>query len=109
MKSTVSKLAKEAGCNLFLTALKERGFLPLIDDVLTKEKHVTIFCPVDDAFEKIYSTKSLAATERNILLNHIAFKHDRHGIMYKTLLPGGKIIVNPVGKREGEVRSIVVI
>ena len=69
----------------------------------TKSKQVTIFCPIDDAYDKIYETEDF--DEKKLLLNHIAFKHDENGLMYDTL-SGGKITLNPKEKTSSKVRSL---
>ena len=69
--------------------------------IKTKNKQVTIFCPIDDAYDKICETEDF--DERELLLNHISFKHDENGLMYDTL-SGGKITLNPEEKASSKVR-----
>ena len=102
-KLKINAIAKNAGCNLFLDVLKERHLIAEVERLIQDVADVAIFCPIDAAFERLYRTK-LPSNERDILLNHIAFKHDKRGVMYNTLA-GGRIVLNPVGGKDGkEVR-----
>lgn len=97
----MSKLGKDAGCKMFLSDLMKFGIFKDINKVLKQKKHVSIFCPVDAAYEKIKDT--YYGNEKNILLNHIASRQNTCGTLYKTFYPGGKIIFNPAGKKNGKV------
>ena len=102
MRSSISEIIGNSGCKLFLQALTDRRIVSYVDALIKEtKKNIVIFCPIDSAFKKIYRTKTPAATEKEILLNHVAFKHDSHGTMFETL-NGGKIILNPV-ESEGKV------
>ena len=85
------KFAKLAGCNKFLMALERNNLLRNVTELMKQGKHVSIFCPLDTAYGKI------VIDDKNMLLNHIAVKYDKYGMMYQTL-SGGKISFNPAGK-----------
>jgi len=93
----LAKFANVSGCKNFLLALKRNMLTQKITDLMKEGKKVSIFCPVDSAYDKIKSEEN-----RNALLNHIAVKHGQHGTMYRTLT-AGKITLSPVGTNPAKV------
>jgi len=93
----LTKFASVAGCKKFLAALKRKKLMHKVTDLMKEGKKISIFCPVDSAYNKIKNAK-----RRNILLNHIAVKHGQLGTMYHTL-SGGKISLTPAGNNPTKV------
>merc|ERR1719193_823266 len=83
--SVMVKLSRTAGCNTFIQSLKKYGIMKRITKLMKEGKHVTIFCPIDKAYWKIYENPKLSNQELTILLNHVGLRHDKFGTMYHTL------------------------
>lgn len=87
----MAQFANLAGCNKFLNEIKKNNLMQNLTTLMKQGHHVTLFCPIDISYDR------LDASDVTTLLNHIAIKHDRYGMMYQTL-SGGKIAFNPIGQ-----------
>ena len=90
---------------MFLNDLVKYGVIQNSAQFRKAGEHVSIFCPVDAVYKKVKSQNK--GKVRSILMNHVAARQDRCGSIYKTLYPGGKIIVNPSAKKKDKVKRCV--
>jgi len=96
--SEILKVAKLSGCNKFILALENYGITDEISGHVSKNKTVTLFCPVDKALENITlypSDKFKKAQIRELLRHHVAIKQDSFGTMYHSMLNRGHIVLHP--------------
>jgi len=96
--SEILKVAKLSGCNKFIVALENYGITDEISGHVSKNKTVTLFCPVDKALENVTlypSDKFKKAQIRELLRHHVAVKQDSFGTMYRSMLNRGHIVLHP--------------
>ena len=102
---TLKKLGKAAGCGQFLKALEDNDILQNSAKTINKEAY-HIFCPLDEAFGKIYNKETSYEKKMSILQNHVA--HRRSGNEYKSLLPYSLINITSTSQVGSENVSIYI-